>query len=394
MQILKAANQWQTRPAEERFWDVAEALQAAREIKAAAAESEVDPGTLRVEAIDGDLSIIGQRKIPAQLSHHAFGQLCARMKAPASYLRALPPTLAAQNLNHGLKHASGEDAKKCKLLIHRKDDGFLTRAVTSDSYVRIWNADLFERLQEVTPQGWRVPPARPASIKGERTRTATAADVSRMSQVFGAGIPVRVGDTIAPAGMYLSDKDIFAFLINENDPISDGTPYPLFRGIMLWNSEVGDCSLGGMAFMLKGVCGNHIVWDARNVMEFALRHVGAVAERAHGALEVHMKKYAADSANEEQGRVKLAKAKVLGATKQDVIDAVLGFARSKKIAGITQNTLNAAYDTAVEHEAWYGDPNTVYGVVNGLTEVSQRETHADQRNALDRAAGRVMTMAF
>jgi hypothetical protein len=163
---------------------------------------------------------------------------------------------------------------------------------------------------------------------------------------------------------------------------------------MLWNSEVGDCSLGGMAFMLKGVCGNHIVWDARNVMEFALRHVGAVAERAHGALEVHMKKYAADSANEEQGRVKLAKAKVLGATKQDVIDAVLGFARSKKIAGITQNTLNAAYDTAVEHEAWYGDPNTVYGVVNGLTEVSQRETHADQRNALDRAAGRVMTMAF
>jgi hypothetical protein len=189
---------------------------------------------------------------------------------------------------------------------------------------------------------------------------------------------------------------MFMFLINEADPISDGTSHPLFRGMMLWNSEVGDMSLGGMAFLLKGVCGNHIVHDATNVFEFNFRHVGKVQSRTNSALEVEIKKYAESSATEQTAKIEAAKRMVLGATKDEVIDAVLGFARTKKLNGLNEPVLSAAYDKAEEHSSWYGvGPKTVYGMVNGLTEVSQRITsHTDDRMAIDKAAGRVMELAF
>lgn len=393
MQIMKAHNQWATRPSEERFWDLPELLTATRKIHQQAAEASASLADLRVEAVDDDLRLVGKAGVPAILSHFAFGQLAARAKAPASYLRGLPPTLAAQNLNHGLKTLGNDNPDtKVRLLFHR-NGSLVLRAATSEKYSRVWNDELVERVINVLPDGWRAPPARPVgNIGAERTRLATEADVSRLSQHL--GLAVQVGDTIAPAGLYASDKDIFIFLINEQNPIDDGTGFPLFRGIMLWNSEVGDMSLGGMAFLLKGVCGNHIIHDASSVFEFNFRHVGKVQERANEALEVKIKQYADDSANEQENKLVKAQSMLLGATKEEVIDAVLSFVRTKKVPSITKDMLDSAFDAADEHRDWYGDPRTVYGVVNGLTEVSQRERHTDARTAIDKAAGRVLEMAF
>ena len=393
MQIMKAHNQWATRPAEERFWDLQELHNHCKTVHGNAAEATAVLGDLRVEADNSDLKLVGKQGVPATISHFAFGQLAARVKAPAGYLRGLPPTLAAQNLNHGLKELGAASDTKSRLLLHRNGN-LVLRAATSEKYARVWNDELVERVIDVLPDGWRAPPARPVGIAGERTRTATDADVVRLSQHL--GLSVKVGDTIAPAGLYASDKDMFLFLINENDPVSDGTNHPLFRGMMLWNSEVGDMSLGGMAFLLKGVCGNHIIHDATNVFEFNFRHVGRVQSRTNSALEVEIKKYAESSATEQTTKIEAAKRMVLGATKDEVIDAVLGFARTKKLAGLNEPVLSAAYDRAEEHSSWYGvGPKTVYGMVNGLTEVSQKITsHTDDRMAIDKAAGRVMELAF
>jgi hypothetical protein len=393
MQIMKAHNQWATRPAEERFWDLQELHNHCKTVHQQAAEATAALGDLRVEADSGDLKLIGKQGVPATISHFAFGQLAARVKAPAGYLRGLPPTLAAQNLNHGLKELGAASDTKSRLLLHRNGN-LVLRAATSEKYARVWNDELVERVIEVLPDGWRPPPARPVGIAGERTRTATDADVSRLSQHL--GLAVNTGDTIAPAGLYASDKDMFMFLINENDPVSDGTNHPLFRGMMLWNSEVGDMSLGGMAFLLKGVCGNLIVHGATDVFEFNFRHVGKVQSRTNSALELELKRYSESSANEQQAVIQKAKVKVLGATKEEVVDAVLGFARTKKLPGLTEGFVNQAYDTAERHADWYGvGPKTVYGMVNGLTEVSQKTTkHTDERTALDRASGRVLEMSF
>jgi hypothetical protein len=41
-----------------------------------------------------------------------------------------------------------------------------------------------------------------------------------------------------------------------------------------------------------------------------------------------------------------------------------------------------------------GDPNTVWGMVQGVTRYSQSLPHADKRTELDRAAGKLMQIEF
>ena len=73
--------------------------------------------------------MIGAQGASALLTHHAFGQLATLSKAPANYLRTLPATLAAQNLNHGLKVMGDERSDEARLLL---DTGLNTvRCITT-----------------------------------------------------------------------------------------------------------------------------------------------------------------------------------------------------------------------------------------------------------------------
>lgn len=393
MDLLKASNQWSIRPSEERFWTVADMLAATRYFHEQALEAPVVYGDLRVEAVDNDINLIGKRGLPAQVSHFAFGQLCQRAGAPPSYLRKLPATLACQNLNHGLKAKAGNDDNG-KLLLHR-NGSLLLRAALTDKYERLWNDEVLEALLKILPDGWRLPPARPAPGGDKRARPATEADLlNRNSR--GGGLSINLGDMIGPAGAYASDKDMFLFLVNEQNVVNDGTPEGLAQGIMLWNSEVGDMSFGGMKFRYKHVCGNHIVWDASDVTEFRIPHIGkASRDKAFKKIEVEIVQYANASVSDVEAQIAKARTFQLGATREEAIEAVLSFGRAKKIVGLTEDRLGDAFDAAEAHVDWYKvAPTTVWGMVQGLTEVSQRATHTDDRLALDRAAGKVMSIAF
>ncbi len=390
MEIFAAMNQWATRPADERFWTIQGMVAACLAYRKSSVTSTVRYKDLRVEAVGQDLRLVGLQD-SAALTHYAFGQLAQRVKAPASYLRTLPATLAAQNINHGFKGRDATD--EAKLLFHR-NGGLVLRAALSEKYERIWNHEVGEKLLEMEADGWRVPPARPAPVDDLLARPATEADV--LTRRGGGGLSVNVGDMIAPAGVYASDRDMFVFLVNEDRAVDDGTDSGLARFLMLWNSEVGDKSLGGIGGYYKHVCGNHIVWDAQGVVDFRIRHVGRRARhKAWRQLKMDVRKYADSSANETEARIKLARTFELGAGKESTIDAVLGFARKRKLTSLNADRIGAAYDAAERHEGWYGCPPTsVYGIVNGLTEVSQQTRHAETRAKLDRAAGKVMEIAF
>ena len=103
MEIFKANQQWSKRPADERFTSIKQLFDVTKHYADSAFEREgVRVDSLRVENIDGDVTLVGKGNLHATLTHWAFGQLASRVSAPASYLRTLPATLAAQNLNHGL----------------------------------------------------------------------------------------------------------------------------------------------------------------------------------------------------------------------------------------------------------------------------------------------------
>lgn len=358
MELFHANAQWSNRPADERFTSL-EAMHAATKAYADKAAEAVTPwGDVRVESVGDNMSVTGKSGVQATLTHYAFGQLSARADAPAHYLRQLPGTLAAQNLNYGLKARPQGDAK---LLFHQ-NGGLVLRAATSDTYARVWNHEVIARLIDAANRSGLVP-ARPTFRQFS-------------------------GD--APA-LYASDHDMFAFLMSAEREIKDPTGASLFRGVIAQNSEVGDCALKLMGFYFRDICGNHIIWGAREIAEVKLSHVGRVRQRWADAM-IRVRQYMDGAASLEEAKFREASQMILpGTSKDEILDAVFG-SKAAKSAGITRKALAAGYDAVVPEQD--GPANNVWSLVQGFTRASQATPHADDRTELDRQAGKLLQIAF
>ena len=369
MEIFKAHQQWKTRPEDERFKTLQDLHNACNGYRSIAAQATIPYSALRVEASGDDVVLVGKNSkgdvIPATLTNWAFGQISARAGAPAGYLRTLPATLAAQNINYGLKERGTENDNegKAKLLFH-KNGSLVARSVTSEKYSRIWNSDLTSRLldfQAANPQ-WTNP-------------------MGYENGKFGA--------PLVPSGLYASDHDFFAFMVDESKTI-EGSPKGLNRGFFCWNSEVGASKLGFMSFLYDRVCGNNIVWGASNVKEIGIRHVGNADERAFKEVAIEIKKYANSSANEVEGKIESARRIVIGATKLQALDNIMGQIGKMRLNELTRSRVESAIELAEQRTERYGNPYSAWGIVGGLTEASQSTKYADERVKIDRAAGKLL----
>jgi hypothetical protein len=108
---------------------------------------------------------------------------------------------------------------------------------------------------------------------------------------------------------------------------------------------------------------------------------------------LELKRYAESSASDEEAKIASAKTRIIAATKDEVLDRLFGI----RSLNLTHKTLEAGYDkqqamleTGVEQDA----PNTAWGIVQGLTRHSREITYADQRTAIDRAAGKILEIQF
>jgi len=355
MELFKASRQWQTRPQDQRFTSLQQIYDVTKAYADQAKEKSIPFTDLRVEANNNEVQLVGKAKLPAWLTHWAFGQLCGRVGAPASYLRELPATLAAQNLNHGLAHRDKGDV--AQLMFHT-NGGLLLRAITSDQYSRIWNWEVAERLLTLQERGWE--PAVP---------------------------DIRKAVKVEPA-LYASDHDMFCFVRNQQCTIKEaGSTEPLQRGVIVENSEVGASALKLTRFLYRVMCGNHIIWGASKVLEISLRHVGSVRER-FGMYAAELKRYAESSPSDEEAKIASAKRRMIAATKEQLLDKLFGI----RSIGVARKTLDASYDAIIP--AKDGDPKSVWGFVQGMTRHSQTIPYADQRTHLDKAAGRLMEIDF
>jgi len=382
--MTTASRQWANRPDDERFWDLAELHQAVQVHRRNAIIGHTPADKLRVEAVDGDVQLVGQTGQPGKITHWAFGQLANRAKAPAGYLRQLPATLAVQNINHGLKNKA-EDGRDVQLLLNR-NGGFQVRSIHSEEYGRIWNVDLTSRLLQIG-DNWQAPPAYvPSSDYHGRTRLATPEDAA-------LSLTVVAGDTIAPAGLYASLEDMFIFMIDPSKNIVDGSSEGLSRGFIIQNSEVaGKSKFRCTSFLHRGVCGNHLIWGAQGVSEVSIVHRGRdTADAAFDGLDDQLIAHANASSLDDETRIRAAQRFMLGKNKDEVLDLI--FAKLGR-SGVTRKTALMAYDTADQYSDVDGDPKTAWSYAQGLTRVSQGYANADNRTQLDRAAGRVIEMAF
>lgn len=360
MELYQANHQWATRPADEKFRTLESMYDATKAYAAQARTREVEWNALRVEA-QGDDLFVTRGAEPAKLTHYSFGQLSSRVGAPASYLRLLPPTLAAQNLNHGLKEKS--DSSAAQLLFHQ-NGGLVLRAATSEKYERIWNYEVLARLIELAQSRDLEPARQTMNWSGEPMTPEQIAAAQR--------------------SLYASDHDMFAFLMSSQTVVTDPTGSALRRGIITVNSEVGDKRLSIMGFLFRDVCANHIIWGAQEIASIDLVHVGKIRERWLDAT-VRVRRYLDGAASFDEARFIQTMAKIAG-SKDDVLDVLFG----KKIG--TRKLLAASYDAVVPEQD--GDPNTVWGFAQGMTRHSQTLPYADERTEIDRAAGKLLALTF
>ena len=157
--------------------------------------------------------------------------------------------------------------------------------------------------------------------------------------------------------------------------------------MIVQNSEVGASSLKLLRFLYREMCGNHIIWGASDVMEIKVRHIGNARERWDG-YHAEMQRYLEQSGAMDETKIAEAKTLKIGDTKEEVLDKLFGM----RSVNLSRKTLEAGYDATKPEQD--GDPNTVWGMVQGLTRHSQTQTYADTRTAIDTAAGKLLEISF
>lgn len=381
--LHNASAQWQNRPADERFWGIEDMLSAARTLRAESSEVDI-PRSQLAAAVGPDGNEIGiyTDKGFTPATHYAFNTLAARANAPAEYLRRLPAELAVTCLNNGLRSLQSDS-----VALVRSNGSVNLRTITSTKYGRVWYDDTISAIQTQTAgTGWRVPPARPA-VADARTRPATEDDILRPGV---HGLSIKVGDPIAPAGAYLSDRDMFLFMVDESREVISLNGKSLFRGFFLANSEVRARFYSLTTFLYDSVCGNHIVWGAEGVTEFKVKHLGddwKVNSRAlHGGARF-LSAYNNAGTGETAEILRLAASKEIGKDEAEVLDNVQDYVNRKRLL-IPAKRLQEAQAIALMGN--YGNPRTALAMVSGLTQIARDLPYSDERDTLNRQAGKII----
>lgn len=357
--LTRASAQWRSRPADERFSSIG-ALRSAAHIYRENSHEFLHPlREAKVEVDGDDIKIVG-----APMSNWAFSQFASKIKAPGSYLRTLPPELAAMNIAHGVSLLPDERSKL--LVAEGRIDAF-----TSEGYARIWNSEIADWLVELqaSQPHWTFP---------EAFRTASG------EQKEGAW-----GNHEVLPVAFLSDRDMFVFLADYQHPVTiPGVEHPLLRGFWVENSETGAGAVRITLFLFDFVCCNVLVWGARNVIEVKINHVGRARERVlfeDSEARQAIVEYANRSTEKDVQRIVSARNMLVADTKLEVIDLLF----KQRLPGLTKTVLESAY-AIQERTPRYGDPRSVWSVVNGITEASQKADYADARTEIDRSAGRLL----
>lgn len=354
LNIGTAAREYASRPADERFASLQALVDSATYDKTHSAERSYNLRDLEVVTDPDNGLMLASPKGKAKFSHYSFGQLARTVGAPAGYLRDLPPGIAADALNFGMREATpvGTDVN---LLVRANGGAPIVRACTSDTYGRVWDATLYGELQRHFGDGV------------ENWQSA----------------PTWSGETI---GGYRGDRDSFVLRINGgsivNDPSMRGNDGQMFRGIMVRNSEVGHASILIEVVLYRFICGNHMLWGATMDRTFRRRHVGTKVTRdTMRELQTLAYNYSNRSAATDERIIEGLISHEIAQTREAVIDEL-------RKMGATKDAASQAYDACEKHEN--ASPRSFWGISQGLTRVSQESGWQDDRLLLDQLAAAVM----
>ena len=351
--INVAQREYYKRPADERFPSLEALISNAEHDRQHSKEVRYNYKDLQVVTA-GDTLKLASPKGNARFTHWSFGQLCRSLGAPASYLRELPPSIASDALNYGIQNtALGSDAN---ILVKANGGEPIIRACTSDSYGRLWDAELYRYVAQSIvdrDQRWNLP-------------------------------PVWEGGT---GGAYRGDRDSFLILTNGGsivtDPTLQGNSGQMFRGILIRNSEVGASSVTIDTVLYRFICGNLMLWGAVYDQRFRRRHFGTnVLRDVIRKISKIAWDWTNQSASRDQAIIQGLIDHEVAHTKEAVVDEL------RKL-GATKDQATEAYDRCERTES--ASPRSFWGMAQGLTRLSQDSEYQSERFELDTLASQLLS---
>ncbi|WP_209613347.1 DUF932 domain-containing protein [Sphingomonas sp. PL20] len=371
--VGRVSSEWFSRPADERYLSLSELARSVRDRADRSRTRVVESALIHVEANRSDPErlalILPGTDTAITPTHWSFGQLASMVGAPAAYLRQLPATLAAINLQYGLTSNRAEQIKTLET-----DDGRMElRAVTGPDYGRIFDAELVEAVKRIAGNGtgdtrWKVPGVLDWSTGIYNPRVDITKDTTTL---------------------YASDRDVFLFLVDDLNPIEagrlpDGSPDLYFRGFYCWNSEVGAKTLGMASFYLRAVCQNRNLWGVEDFEEITIRHSKYAANRfAHEAAPA-LANFANSSPLPFVNGIKAARERIVGRSAEDRTDFLRRHGFSKAETG-------KIIDTVLAEEG--RPPESIFDFVQGITAVARDKPHQDARLDMEAKAKKLLDRA-
>jgi len=356
---LTTAREYASRPADQRFPSLGALIADAKHERELSKEVAYNLKDLRAAStwVEGANAATLQLESPkgrARFSHWSFGQLCRMLGAPASYLRELPPTIAADCLNHGLTAA--ENGTSANLLV-RAANGTpepVIRACTSKTYGRVWDHELYSAVDDLIARhsGWTVE----SVTRGDRDSVLT----------------------ISNKRATLQDPSVQRIV---NDPQADVGGI-MYRSLTIGNSEVGGGSVWYEGGIFRARCKNLMLWSAVVESRYRRRHVGShvlrdvVRNLSHFAF-----RYLEQSSERDEAIIRQLIDREIASTREGVIDEL-------RAMGATQEQAQQAYATCEMYEA--ASPRSFWGVVQGMTRASQQTEYSSDRLELDRLAAQIL----
>jgi len=268
----------------------------------------------------------------------SFGQLCRLASVNRDTLNRLSPETACQ----ALRETMPAGRKPLQVLT----EGDRIRSIHGTQYARVWNEDLVKLAMET-----------------DFTLPHEATDGGK--------------------GLYAGEQDAFLFLIDPTGWVEIGE-HAFAPGMFLWNSEVGRRSYGVQTFWYESICANHIVWDAREVVQWSRKHTGNTSEgleRIRCITEELLQK----RDERKDGFVETIRSAMqtrLGSDREECLKVL-----SQK--GIKRTLAKKAIEMAAEQGRF-----SIWCVVDALTRLAQETQFAGIRTETDEKASRLLQLAL
>jgi hypothetical protein len=196
--------------------------------------------------------------------------------------------------------------------------------------------------------------------------------------------PSRSNGQSESAGLYASDRGMFAFFVSDENPIEVGYA-KVGRSFFCWNSETGSCTFGLMTFLYNYGCGNHIVWGVEEVNELHIIHRHHAINRLYSHALPVLNRFVENRV--ETGRIKQQISQAMNFRLGDSLDQVQTWFRNRLF---NRTEITRVWEIGETESAEGDEPTTLWGIVQGLTAYARNLPHTDRRVDLERRAGALL----